>query len=160
MLFILVKGNIFAEVVYDPVHADADVSAASVIVEKFRILAFSAADDGGEDLYARSLLHFHDPVNDRIERLLFDLNAADGTVRDTDARVKQTQIVVYLRDRSDGRTRIFRGRFLIDRYGGRKPFYIIDVGLFHLSQKHSGVRGQRLDISSLPLGIYRIEGKA
>src|SRR3569833_1118052 len=47
------------------------------------------------------------------------------------ARKQQSQVIVNLGHRADGRARGVRGRFLFDRDRGRKPLDVIDIGLFH-----------------------------
>ena len=113
MFFVLIKRNILAEVVNYAVNAHADITAFSVILEKFRIFAFSAANDGRKDLNARALVKFHNLIDDGIKRLLFYLNAADGAMRNTHTRIKKTQIIVNFGYRADGRARVFGGRFLV-----------------------------------------------
>src|SRR5690606_22555104 len=41
----------------------------------------------------------------------------------------------------------------------RQAFDVIDVGLFHLAQELAGVRGERLYITTLALGVDRVEGQ-
>jgi hypothetical protein len=37
---------------------------------------------------------------------------------------------------------------------------LVDVGLLHLAQELPGVRGERLDVAALSLGVDRVEGEA
>ena len=113
MFFVLIKRNILAEVVNYAVNAHSYITAFSVILEKFRIFAFSAANDGRKDLNTRALVKFHNLIDDGIKRLLFYLNAADGAMRNTHTRIKKAQIIVNFGYRADGRARVFGGRFLV-----------------------------------------------
>ena len=79
------------------------------------------------------------------------------TARFADAREQQSQVVVDLGDRADGRARVVRRRFLFDRDRRREPFDVVDVGLFHHRQELPRVRGQRFDIAALALRVQRIE---
>jgi hypothetical protein len=70
------------------------------------------------------------------------------------------QVVVHFGDRADRRARIPARRLLIDRDRRREALDDVDVGLVHLPEELAGVGGQRLDISTLPLGVDRVEGEA
>src|SRR5215208_2352759 len=72
---------------------------------------------------------------------------------------QQTQVVVNLGDRTDGRTRVVTGALLVDRDGRRQAGDVLDVGLVHLPQELARITGQTLDIAPLALGINRVEGK-
>ena len=75
------------------------------------------------------------------------------------ARVEQAQIVVDLRHRADGRTRIVARTLLVDGDRGGKTVDAVKVGFFHLSEEHARVGGKAFDITPLPLGIDRVKGK-
>ena len=81
------------------------------------------------------------------------------TMRRPRASPEQTQIVVDLRDRSDGRAGIVPRRLLLDRDRRRQPLDGVNVGLFHEAEKLPRIRGQRLDVSALSFGVDRVEGK-
>ena len=80
-----------------------------------------------------------------------------GTVRRASARVQQPQVVVHLGHGPDGGARVVTGRLLLDRDGGRESLDGVDIGLLHEPQELSRVRGERLDIASLPFSVDRIE---
>ena len=67
--------------------------------------------DIGVQRFYRAMVH---TVNYLVNRLLAYFAAADRTVRHAYPRVKKSQIVVYLRDGSDGRARVLGGRLLVD----------------------------------------------
>src|SRR4029434_4032222 len=70
---------------------------------------------------------------------------------------KQPQIIVNLGEGSYRRTRVGQTSLLLDGDGWRKPVNGIDVRLFHLLQKLTGMRCERLQIPALPFGVERIE---
>ena len=51
------------------------------------------------------------------------------------------------------------GGLLLYGDGRRKPLYVIQVGLIHPPQEHTGVGREGLHIAALPLGKYSIKGK-
>ena len=51
------------------------------------------------------------------------------------------------------------GCFLVDGNSGRKPINLVYIGLFHLTQKLSGIRGQGFHISALSFRIKGVKGK-
>src|SRR4029078_219783 len=85
---------------------------------------------------------------------------ADGAVRAPDARIEQAQVVVDLGHRADGRARVPRRRLLVDRDRRPEPGDRIDFGLLNHLQELARVRGERLDVAALALGVDRVEGKA
>ena len=82
-----------------------------------------------------------------------------GAIRLADPREQQAQVVVDLGDGADGRARVVRRRFLLDRDRRRQAFDQIDVGLFHGLQELPRIGRQRLDVAALALGVERVEGE-
>ena len=97
-----------------------------------------------------------DHLTDRLRR---EVGTVIGATRYADARVEQAQVVVDLGDRADRGARIVRGRFLLDRDGGREALDAVDVGLLHHRQELPRVSRQRLDIATLTLGVQGVEGE-
>ena len=133
VLIVLFERDLFGKIVNDAVDSDSYEAAFYGVFKHFLMFALTASHDGRKDLYARALRQLEDAVDHLVDGLARYLAAADGTVRHADPGKKQTQVVVYLCDGANGRTRVFARRFLVDGYGGRKPLDHIDVGLFHLS---------------------------
>ena len=65
---------------------------------------------------------------------------------------KKPQIVVNFRHRPDGRARIVRRRFLVNRNRRAQAFDRIHVRFFHLPQKLPGIARQTFEISPLSFG--------
>ena len=120
-------------------------------------LPLTAADDRRQHVNTGVLRIEHHHVDDALERLAGDFLAAVRAVRDADAREEQTQVVVDFRDGPDGRARVRAGGLLFDRDGGREAVDQVDVWLLHLLEKLAGIRGQRLDVASLPFGVDGVE---
>ena len=120
----------------------AGVALRTKLVDEVLVLALASAHDRGEDLEARALVHRAHAIDDLLGRLRLDAGPALGAVRDAGAGVEQTQVVVDLRDRADGRARVARGRLLVDGNCGRQTFDKVHVGLVHLSEELARVGGQ------------------
>src|SRR5262249_5097147 len=86
-----------------------------------------------------------------------DRDLADGTVGLTEASVEDAQVVVHLRDGSDGRARTLARRLLLDADGRRQAADVLDLRLLHLAEELTSVRRQRLDVAPLTLGVDRVE---
>ena len=91
--------------------------------------------------------------------LRLERGAVLGAVRHAGARVEQAQVVVDLGDRAHRRTRIVRGRLLLDGDGRRQPVDVVDIGLVHHRQELPGIGRQRLDVAPLALGVEGVEGE-
>ena len=153
MLDVLFKLDLLAQVVHTPVHAHADIAGLPCVLENFGVLALLSADDRRHHLNARALAQRHHLIHDLIDGLLLDLFSAVRAVGRTDPRPQKAQIVVDLRHRTHRRTRILRGRFLIDGDGGGEAVDVVHVGLFLLPEKHPRVGRQAFHIPPLSLGI-------
>ncbi len=64
-----------------------------------------------------------------------DFFAANGGERFADSGKQQLHVIVDFRGGTYGGAAVFGANFLVYGYGRGKPFYIIHVRLFHLSQK-------------------------
>jgi hypothetical protein len=138
-------------------HAREAVGAQ--LVEHVAELALAVAHDRRVDGELRRLRQREDLLDDLIEALAGDRPPADRAVRAPDAGVEQAQVVVDLRDRADGRTRVARRRLLVDRDRRREPVDRVDVGLLHHLQELACVRGEALDVAPLALRVDRVEGE-
>ena len=92
--------------------------------------------------------------------LRLERRAVIGAARNAGARVEQAQVVVDLGDGADRRARVVRRALLLDRDRGRQALDVVDVGLLHHRQELARVRGQRLDVAALALGVERVERQA
>ena len=120
----------------------AGIALGAQLVDEVLVLALTAAHDRGEHLEARALIHRANSVDDLLRSLGLDAGTTLGAVRHTRARVEQTQVVVDLRDRANGRARVARRGLLVDGHGGRQTLDEVHVGLVHLSEELARVGGQ------------------
>ena len=157
MLAFLVNRGQVGELVTLAIDAHTRVSVAEELPEQLGEFAFPPTHHGGENLEAGAFVECHEAIDDLLRGLLPDGRTALGAVRYADPCVQQTQVVVDFCDGADGGARVPARRFLIDRYCRRKALDEVHVGLVHLAQEHTRVRGQRLYVSSLPFGENRVE---
>ncbi len=133
------------------------VALLGEVVEQGRVLALATAHHRGEDLETGALGQVAQAVDDLLRALAGDETAAVGAVRLADTGIEQAQVVVDLGDRPDRGPGVARGGLLVDRDRRRQPFDEVDVRLVHLAEELAGIRRQRLHISSLALGVDRVE---
>ena len=160
VLVLLVEDDLLLEQPLLAVHLHAREAVGAQLLEHVLVLALAVAHDRRVDRELRPLGQLEHLVDDRLLRLARDRAPADRAVRPADARVEQPQVVVDLRHRADGRARVARRRLLVDGDRRREAVDRVDVGLLHHLQELARVRGERLDVAALPLGVDRVEGKA
>src|SRR5262249_55459 len=88
-----------------------------------------------------------------------ELDAVIGTARNAGTRVQETQVVVDLRHRADGRARIVRRRLLLDRDRGREAVDLVYVGLLHDGQELPRIGRERFHVATLTVGGDGVEGE-
>ncbi len=143
----------------DSVDPDPGEALLGQVVEEGGVLALAPPHHRGHDLEAGPLGQLEHPVDDLLGGLAGHGTAAQGAVRVADAGVEQPQVVVDLGDRPHGRTRVARGRLLVDGDGRGQALDEVDVGLVHLPEELAGVGRERLDVAALALGVDGVEGQ-
>ncbi len=159
VLELLVELDLLFEEPLLAVHLHAREALAPQLLEEILVFALAVADDGRVDRELRAFGQAEDLVDDRLDALACDRPPADRAVRPAHARIEQPQVVVDLRDRADGGTRVPRGRLLVDGDRRREPIDGVDVGLLHHLQELARVRRERLDVPALPFGVDGVEGE-
>ena len=137
MLFVFVKLNCFGQLVHTAVHTYTDISALFGIGKHLFIRSLSVAHNRCQHNKALSPRKLHYPVDYLVCRLSAYLLTADRTVRNTDPRIKQPQIVINFGYGSNSRARVARCGFLVNGNRGRQSFDRVNIRLVHLSEKHS-----------------------
>ena len=141
------------------VDARAHETLAAQLLDHLQVLALAAGDDRGEQGERRAFGQCQHLVDHLAHGLGREVEPVIRAARNAGARKQQAQVIVDLGDRADGRARIVRGRFLLDRDRGRQALDRIDVRLFHHRQELPRIGRQRLDIAALAFGIDRVEGE-
>ena len=159
VLALLVQDRNLAQPVHRAVHPHTGETVGGELAEQFDVLPLAATYHWGEHLELGALVNGEQPVDDLLWRLLGDGFTTDRTVRHTDARPQQTQVVVDLGDGAHRGTRVARGRLLVDGHRRGQPLDEVDVGLVHLAEELTCICRQGLDVATLPLGEDRVKGQ-
>jgi len=159
VLLVLFELDGFGKIIQNSVHPNADKAAATGRLQLLDMLALARADDRSQHLDFRALRQGKHPVDDLVDRLLLDLPAADRAVRNADAGIQQTQIIVNFGYGSHCGTRVFRRGLLVDGNRRGQPLNVIHVRFIQLPQKLAGIGRKRFHIAALPLGVNRIKRK-
>ncbi len=157
VLALLVERGRLRELVDLAVHPDAGETFGGQLSEQLVVLALPSPDDRRQNLEAGSLGESEQPVDDLLRRLPTDRLATLRAVRPSSPGEQETEVVVHLRDRADGRAGVARGGLLVDRHRRREALDEVDSRLVHLADELPGVRRQRLHVASLALGEDRVE---
>ena len=119
--------------------------------------ALPAAHDGSEHLEPGAFGHPQDAIDDLLRGLTYEAFAGLGIMGNSHPGEEQPEVVVDLGDRSHGGARVARGRLLVDRYRRGESLDDIHVRLVHLAEELPCVRGERLHVAALALGVDRVE---
>ena len=141
------------------VHPHPYITRSLCAFKDLLVPAFFPPDDGSQNLQFRSRFQLQDLIRHLIHALSSNLSPAVRARGNADPRIDKTKMIVDFRHRTHGGSGVAIGCFLVDRDGRRQSLDVLHVGLFHLSQKHSGIGGKRFHISALSLGKNRIEGE-
>ena len=80
-------------------------------------------------------------------------------MRRTQARPEQAQVVIDLRDGSDGGARVVARGLLLDGDRRGKALDRVHVRLLHEPEELAGVGGEGLDVATLSFGVDRVESE-
>ncbi len=142
VLKLLVERDRLGQVVELAVDPHANVPEPLGLVEDVAMLALAALHHRRRDEQPRPLGQEQHLVGNLLDRLLADLATAVGTVRMSDARVHQAQVVVDLRDRAHRRPRVLARPLLVDGDCRAQPLDVVDIGLLHLAEELTRIRAQ------------------
>src|SRR5439155_68428 len=159
VLALLVELDLLAQLARDAVDAHAREPLALEVEEELLVLALAPAHDRRQHEQPRARRLQQHAVHHLLHGLRRDHLAARRAVRHADAREKHAQVFGDLGDCADGGARILAGRLLLDRDRGREPLDRVDLGLLHLLEELPRVRGERLDVAALALGVDGVEGE-
>ncbi len=141
------------------VHPDSGVAVSLNSSEDTFMFSLSSSNyrsqyrQPGADFVSRN------PIHNAVHRLAGDLPAANRAVRNSDSRIKQSQIVINLGNGSHRRTWVLVGGFLVNGNSRRKALDYLHIRLFHQSQKLSGISRQAFHVFLLAFGIYGIKSQ-
>ncbi len=148
-----------ADLVEGAVDLHALIALPQEVGEFLFIFALAAAHDRRQHVDARAFRQRQHAIDHLRDGLAFDRQACGRRIGDSDARPQQAHVIVDLGDGADGRTRIFRGGFLLDGNRRRQSVDLVDVRLLHHLEELPRVSRQRLHVAALAFGIDRVEGE-
>ena len=160
MLDVLIQHDFFAQLVLVAVHADAHIAAPLCLFEHLLVPALLAAHHGRKELNTGLFRQSEQLIHHLVYGLPLHFTPAVRAVRDADARVQETQVVVNLGHGAHGGTRVPVGALLVNGNRGGEAFYALDLRLLHLAEELSRIARERLHVSPLSLGVNRIKGQA
>ena len=156
----LIQGRRLIQIVEVAIYLDPLEALLAQLNKFLAVFTLAVADDGGQQIGPRALFHRHDPVDHVLHLLGLDRLARGGAIGRADAGEEQTQVVVDLGHSADGRPRVLRRGFLLDRDGGAEAGDVIHIRLLHHIKELPRIGRERFHIAPLPFGIDRVEGKA
>ena len=119
----------------------------------FFVFAFFAAGNGREQQEFGSFRHGEDFVHHLRDGLGFNGQSGRRRIGRAGTGPEKTHIIVNFGNGADGRTRVVRRGFLLNRNCRRQTFNRINFGFFHQIQKLACIRRKAFDITALPFGI-------
>ena len=159
VLEFLVERRHLVNLIEGAVHLDALKTFLLQIGKFLAIFALTTADHWREQIKTGAFRQCQHAIDHLGHSLALNREARRWRIGNTDTRPEQAHIVVDFGDSADRRTRIARGRFLLDGDSGREPVDLIDIGLLHHLQKLPRICRKAFHIAPLAFGIDRIEGK-
>ena len=125
----------------------------------FGVVAFAAADDGGEQADGAFFQVAEDGVFDGGDGLFLDGHLAVRAVEGAEFRIEQADEVPEFGDGGDGGFAAALGNALLDGDGGREALQAVDLGFLQLLGELAGVGGHRIEEAPLALGEEDVEGE-
>ena len=124
---------------FEPVERAVDARAHVALLVKLQqqvlVFALLRLDDGRVYLKRLPVIFLEYQIYNLVDAVTMHLASAFRTVRRSRAAEEQTQIVVYLRDCADCRTRVVARALLLYRDSRREARYVVDVGLVRHSEE-------------------------
>ena len=160
MFFVLFQGDVLVQVVEVPVDPHTHIAGPAGSFQFLLLGAFATPHHRGQHHEPGARRPLEHLIHHLVHRLLADHPPADRAMRDADAGIHQTQIVVDLGDGTHSGTGVVAGGLLVDADGRRQAGDLIHIRLFHLAQEHPGIAGKAFHIPALAIRIDGIEGQA
>ena len=135
VLFIFLQAYILIQCAYLAIDEHTHIACTPHIVEHTHMLTLAPAHQRRHHHKTTSLRQLQHLVDNLLHALLLDELAAFRAVRFTCAREQKTQVIVYFRDRTYGRTRITARCLLVDGNCRAQAFDVVHIRLVHLSQE-------------------------
>ena len=160
VLFIFLQTDILIQCAHLTIDKHTHIACTPHIVEHTHMLALAPPHQRCHHHKAASLRQLQHLVDYLLHALLLNELAAFRAVRFTCACEQKTQVIVYFRDRTYGRTRIAACCLLVNGNCRAQAFDVVHIRLVHLSQKLAGVGRKRFHIAALAFSVNCIKGQA
>ena len=152
---------------YLTVYPHIEVALLAHLFKQFLVVAFAVSYQRSQQVNPLSLILLQNQIQYLLFGVLHHLLARQVGISFSGTGKQQSQVVVHLRRRTYGRTRILVGRLLFDgddrttlsAESRTQPRYLVHIGPLQVAQKVAGVCRKGLYISALPLCIDGIEGQ-
>ncbi|OPY71164.1 MAG: hypothetical protein A4E63_01639 [Syntrophorhabdus sp. PtaU1.Bin050] len=131
VLFVLLEHDFFRQVYNPSIELDLRKPLLPEVIDLFPVLTLPTPDNGCKNGQHRSFVHGHDRIDDLRRMLACDLLAATVAVHVADPGIQKPQVVIYLRNGSDGASRVLADRLLLYADGRRKALNVIHIRLVH-----------------------------
>ena len=131
MLLFLIEFGWIVQVADDTVDASTYKPLRLEVVEQVQMLALTALNHRCQQHHFAAFVQCQDLIDHLADFLGLERQVVIGAAWLAGAGEQQPQVVVDLGDGADGRARVVRGRFLLDRDRRGQPFDMINVGFFH-----------------------------
>ena len=141
------------------IDARPAIAQASRPGDYFFVESFPAPHDGAENHHFFAAVRAGNPIKNLAAAQRADLPPALNAVLFADLRVEQTQIVINLRDRRDGRILSPLAEPLLDSDGGWNAGKQIDVRLRHDLKKLPRVSGKAVEVAPLSFRVNDVESQ-
>lgn len=123
-----VQGDFFLQPQDSSVHPNAKEPLPSCFLEDVPVFTFLSPDKRCKDFNAFPGKIAKNHGEDFIDRVAVDPFPAKRAVRSPDPAEKQSQVIIDFGDGADGRPRVVRNSFLLDRNGRGQAGDVVDVG--------------------------------
>ena len=159
VLFVPGQGDVLVQGANLPINAGANPAGLTQLVQLLLVLTLSVSNDWSQHLHASAgSMGAHGCGNlSRGERC--DRSPALRAMGRAQPRHEQAQVIEDLRHGAHGGSGVAADGSLIDGEGGGEPGDAVHVWLVHAPQELSGVGGEALQVSALPLLVDGVEGQ-
>ena len=106
MLDIFIQRDFLGQFIHISIDSCPDITALLCMIQNLLMAALFPAHYRSKKLNLCSFRQLHDRIHHLIHSLLLYLSSAFRTVRNSDSRIEQTEVIINLRHGSDRGTRI------------------------------------------------------
>ena len=157
MWLVTVKRSDLIEFAKLTVYADLSVPALTHLLEQLLVMALAAPYQRSEQVAFAACIVFHDQRNDLLVCVPDHRLACLRRVRCRRTSIEKSQEVIDFRDRTHCRTRVVTGGLLLYRNDRTESCNGLYLRLFQYAHEVLGIRGERVHVAPLTLGVYGIE---